>query len=90
MIIPSPHKLIVLEKKVTITATAPSPSSSREPGKAPTNSVAKRRQSKNQKNALKDQEVLKKLRDICTNVDPSQVYIDITKIGQGYIIIITI
>ncbi|KAI9272789.1 kinase-like domain-containing protein [Phascolomyces articulosus] len=60
-----------------------SSSSSREPEKAPKNSVAKRRQSKNQKNALKDQEILNKLRDICTNVDPSQVYTDITKIGQG-------
>ncbi|KAI7859469.1 kinase-like domain-containing protein [Circinella umbellata] len=70
-------------EKKAVAKTTTSSSSSREPEKAPTNSVAKRRQSKNQKNALKDQEVLNKLRDICTNVDPSQVYTDITKIGQG-------
>ncbi|KAI8142273.1 kinase-like domain-containing protein [Fennellomyces sp. T-0311] len=55
----------------------------REQEKPPSSSVAKRRQSKHQKNALKDAEVLNKLRDICTNVDPSQVYTDIVKIGQG-------
>ncbi|ORZ00863.1 kinase-like domain-containing protein [Syncephalastrum racemosum] len=45
--------------------------------------VVKRRVSKEQRNALKDAEVLKRLKDICTNVDPSQVYTDIVKIGQG-------
>ncbi|KAI9497614.1 kinase-like domain-containing protein [Zychaea mexicana] len=70
-------------KAAATTATASTSSSSRDPEKMPTNTVAKRRQSKHQKNALKDAEILNKLRDICTNVDPTQVYTDITKIGQG-------
>ncbi|KAI8069483.1 kinase-like domain-containing protein [Gongronella butleri] len=46
--------------------------------------VIKRRSSKERKQAaLKDAEVLKRLEDICSKVDPSAIYTDMVKIGQG-------
>ncbi|KAI8339355.1 kinase-like domain-containing protein [Chlamydoabsidia padenii] len=44
----------------------------------------KRRSSKERKqNALKDAEVVKRLKEICGNVDPTAIYTDMVKIGQG-------
>ncbi|KAI8098725.1 kinase-like domain-containing protein [Halteromyces radiatus] len=44
----------------------------------------KRRSSKERKqNALKDAEVVNRLKEICGNVDPTTIYTDMVKIGQG-------
>ncbi|CAO3645883.1 unnamed protein product [Cunninghamella blakesleeana] len=46
--------------------------------------VVKRRSLKDKKlNALKDAEIVKKLKEICGNVDPTTIYTDMVKIGQG-------
>lgn len=46
--------------------------------------AVKRRSSKDRKlNALKDAEVVKKLKEICGNADPTTIYTDMVKIGQG-------
>ncbi|KAI7879572.1 Pkinase-domain-containing protein [Lichtheimia hyalospora FSU 10163] len=52
----------------------PSPSAS---------SLARRRASKNELDALKDAEIIRRLKSICTDKDPNAVYSDIVKIGQG-------
>ncbi|ORZ04347.1 kinase-like domain-containing protein [Absidia repens] len=46
--------------------------------------TVKRRSSKDRKQtALKDAEVIKRLKEICSNVDPTTIYTDMVKIGQG-------
>jgi hypothetical protein len=45
--------------------------------------TVKARPPKEQKNALKDQEVLRKLRELCINSDPLLIYSNMVKIGQG-------
>ncbi|CAO3600727.1 unnamed protein product [Absidia cylindrospora] len=50
----------------------------------PGGGAVKRRSSKDRKqNALKDAEVVKRLKEICSNVDPTTIYTDMVKIGQG-------
>ncbi|CDH49425.1 pkinase-domain-containing protein [Lichtheimia corymbifera JMRC:FSU:9682] len=48
-----------------------------------TSSLARRRASKNELDALKDAEIIRRLKSICTDKDPNAVYSDIIKIGQG-------
>ncbi|KAG0165523.1 signal transducing kinase of the PAK [Apophysomyces sp. BC1034] len=43
----------------------------------------RRRTPKEPKDAEKDAEVISKLHDICTTVDPTKIYKDMVKIGQG-------
>ncbi|KAI8371560.1 kinase-like domain-containing protein [Radiomyces spectabilis] len=46
-------------------------------------SSVQQRPSRAQKNAAKDAEVLKKLEQVCKMVNPSEIYTDMVKIGQG-------
>ncbi|ORX63026.1 Pkinase-domain-containing protein, partial [Hesseltinella vesiculosa] len=60
------------------------PSSDAPAQQQDTQPVIKRRSSKDRKQAaLKDAEVLKRLEDICDNRDPTVIYTDMVKIGQG-------
>lgn len=61
----------------TSTATSSTKKTEKQP------SVARRRTSKKERNSLKEAEVLNNLQDICATVDPSEIYKDIVKIGQG-------
>jgi hypothetical protein len=45
--------------------------------------TVKARPPKEQKDAMKDQEVLLKLQELCINSDPRLIYSNMNKIGQG-------
>lgn len=45
--------------------------------------TVKQRIPKEKKTGMKDSEVIAKLQSICTEADPSKVYRNMTKIGQG-------
>ncbi|CDH55976.1 pkinase-domain-containing protein [Lichtheimia corymbifera JMRC:FSU:9682] len=64
-------------KSTTITTTTPKPTHHPSPSPSP---QPKRRVSKTPPT---DTDILKKLKEICTNVDPTETYSDIVKIGQG-------
>ncbi|SAM07104.1 hypothetical protein [Absidia glauca] len=70
-----------------VSSTLPSATSSPacdSSSSSPTSGAIKRRSSKERKqNALKDAEVVKRLKEICGNVDPTALYTDMVKIGQG-------
>lgn len=39
---------------------------------------------------MKDEEVLAKLREICRDEDPTEIYTNMVKIGQGYVTIVLV
>ncbi|KAG0172394.1 signal transducing kinase of the PAK [Apophysomyces sp. BC1034] len=64
--------------------SAASQSTSTTASTSSTVGAVKRRPSKDRnKNQMKDAEVIKRLKDICGNVDPTKIYKDMVKIGQG-------
>ncbi|KAF7728114.1 signal transducing kinase of the PAK [Apophysomyces ossiformis] len=65
----------------TKTTTVQSPSTTAQ---SSTVGAVQRRPSKDRKqNQMKDAEVIKRLRELCGNVDPTKIYKDMVKIGQG-------
>ncbi|KAF9431573.1 signal transducing kinase of the PAK [Entomortierella beljakovae] len=67
----------------TAVSTSPKPSPSSGTGNGSTATGHKLREKKADKDAVNSQEVIRRLQAICTDADPTKLYRNLVKIGQG-------
>jgi p21-activated kinase 1 len=72
------HKLSAKQRERKDDKPQPAPSLTGSPGTV-------KQRVKEKKHTMKDAEVIARLKTICTEADPSHVYKNMRKIGQGYV-----
>ncbi|KAF9363327.1 signal transducing kinase of the PAK, partial [Mortierella sp. NVP85] len=65
------------------TTAAPPPKPSHGAPSAPTGATPRLREKKADKDAVSSQEVIRRLQAICTDADPTKLYRNLVKVGQG-------